>query len=339
MCRNIRNRAGVRVLLACSLAKVHNPGIDIRKPYTEIGDSDCYSGRTHDEAYVTEFITKHELPCNPTTAFLTPALRNRNITLTPEIDLVGRPAQVYEYVLKLLDDVYSNRISAQDLLAETIRCLLVFKKENKQRIEALLSNLKSAREGVPLSAEAIVTLIQQHLDCRGSSRLPVLIVVAAYKAAEKYLREQVLPLRSHTAADQQTGALGDLEITLADDNAVVTSYEMKMKRVTKEDIDRAVQKIRQHGETIDNYIFVTTDVIEEQVREYAASMYELTGGIEVVVLDCTGFLRHFLHLFHRLRMQFLQEYQQLVLAEPDSAVSQPLKEAFLALRQAAESGE
>jgi DNA adenine methylase len=33
----------------------------------------------------------------------------------------------------------------------------------------------------------------------------------------------------------------------------------------------------------------------------------------------------------------LEAYQQLVLAEPDSAVSQPLKEAFLALRQASES--
>ena len=31
--------------------------------------------------------------------------------------------------------------------------------------------------------------------------------------------------------------------------------------------------------------------------------------------------------------------QELVLAEPESAISQPLKEAFLALREAAESGE
>jgi len=31
--------------------------------------------------------------------------------------------------------------------------------------------------------------------------------------------------------------------------------------------------------------------------------------------------------------------QELVPAEPESAVSQPLKEAFLALRQATESGE
>jgi hypothetical protein len=143
----------------------------------------------------------------------------------------------------------------------------------------------------------------------------------------------------HAAADEQTGALGDLEITLIGDDQVITSYEMKMKRVTHEDIDRALQKIMHSGKSIDNYIFITTDVIEDEVKEYAASMYEKTGGIEMVVLDCVGFLRHFLHLFYRLRGAFLLAYQNLVLSEPESAVSQPLKEAFLALRQAAESGE
>lgn len=67
-------------------------------------------------------------------------------------------------------------------------------------------------------------------------------------------------------------------------------------------------------------------------------MYEKTG-VEMVVLDCIGFLRHFLHLFYRLRMRFLEAYQELLLAELESAVSQPLKEAFLALRQAAETQE
>lgn len=43
-----------------------------------------------------------------------------------------------------------------------------------------------------------------------------------------------------------------------------------------------------------------------------------------------------LHLFYRLRMSFLEAYQELVLVEPGSTVSQPLKEAFLAMRQAAE---
>jgi hypothetical protein len=120
---------------------------------------------------------------------------------------------------------------------------------------------------------------------------------------------------------------------------VVTVYEMKLKRVTTDDIDRAVQKLLTKTPRIDNYLFITTEPIEDRVREYAASMYEKTAGAELAVLDCLGFLRHFLHLFHRLRMDFLNAYQALLLVEPDSSVPQLLKEAFLTLRQAAEADE
>ncbi len=113
---------------------------------------------------------------------------------------------------------------------------------------------------------------------------------------------------------------------------------MKMRRVTQNDLDQAIQKVNRSGGQVNHYIFITTEPIDENIEIYAATLYELTSGIEFVVLDCIGFLRYFLHLFHRLRGQFLDEYQKLLLAEPESAVSQPLKEAFLVLRQAAESG-
>ena len=341
ICRNPQNRAGARLLLACLLAKVYKPNLDIRKPYTQINDSDCYSGRTYDEAYITGFINKYELPCNSTTAFLTPALRNRNIVLTPEVNLVGRPAILYNIVLQLLDDIYQERVSPENLLAETIRLLIIVRNEKQQRIASLLADLRTLKNAIPLSAEAILKLIEQHLNCRNSSRLPVLIVAAAYQAASDYLQLQqsALPLSSHNAADEQTGALSDVEITLLNDENIITCYEMKMKRVTVEDINRALQKIRDSQQRIGNYIFITTDTIEISVQEYAVDIYEQTGGIEVVVLDCISFLRHFLHLFHRLRMNFIEAYQQLVLDESESAVSQALKEAFLALRQAAESGK
>ncbi|MEH2149180.1 restriction endonuclease, SacI family [Nostoc sp.] len=335
--RYVGNRAVVHLLLACSLAAVHRGNVDIRKPYTEIGTPDAYSGRYYDESYITAFINQHELPCNFSTAFLTPALRNRNITLTPAVNLVGRPPKLYEAALQLLDDVHQGRITAEELLAQTIRCLIIARNEKRQRMETLLADLKKSEDAIPLSAEEIITLLKQHLACRGSSRLPVLIVAAAYQVAEQYIGERFLPLKSHNAADEQTGALGDLEITLVDDEKVITSYEMKTRRVTLADIDRTLQKINSTGKRVDNYIFITTDAIEEGIQEYASSMYDRTDGIEIVVLDCISFVRHFLHLFHRLRSQFLSAYQQLVLTEPDSAVSQPLKEAFLALRQAAES--
>ena len=336
--RNTQNRAGARFILACALAKAHDPDVDIRKPYTEIGDPDCYSGRTYDESFITDFVMSNDLPCNATTAFLTPALRNRNAVLTPGTDLVGRPASVYLAALQLLDDVYMGKISATELLTETVRWLLVVRNEQRQRMESLLTALKATRGETILSAEEIIALVGQHLKLKKTSRLPVLIVAAAYRAAQDHLGERALPLQRHTAADKQTGALGDVEITLVNDDAVITSYEMKTRRVTKTDIEHAITKIIESKHRIDNYIFITTEKIEENTAEYAASIYHQIG-VEIVVLDCIGLLRHFLHLFYRLRVQFLEFYQELLLSEPQSAVSQPIKEAFLAMRQAAESLE
>ena len=204
---NPQNRACVRFILACSLAKIHLPEVDIRKPYTEIGDHDAYSGRTYDERYVLDFVLEHELPCNMTTAFLTPAFRNRNITLTPDIDLVGRPPAVYTATLQLLDAVHSERLSAEDLLAETLRWLVIIRDEKRDRMRSLLAALKASKGTTSLSAEGIISLIEQHAKLKNSSRLPVLIVAAVYKAAQDFLGEQVLPLESHNAADKQTGAL------------------------------------------------------------------------------------------------------------------------------------
>lgn len=335
--RNLKNRAGVRLLMACLLAKLHRPEVDVRKPYTEIGDPDAFSGRTYDERYITAFINEHNLPCNNTTAFLTPALRNRNVTLTKNLNLVGKPPQLYQFVLELLDDVSNNQVTPNDLLAETIRWLIIDRNEKQLRLETLLQELKTTEGALPLPSEDIVNLIEKHLSLKGTSRLPVLIVAAAYQSAQEYLGERVLALQPHTAADFQTGALGDVEITLSGDNKVITSYEMKNKRVTNEDIDRALQKLATTGRRIDNYIFVTTEIIDQQVQDYARTLYQETGGTEFVILDCVGFIRHFLHLFHRLRSKFLETYQSMILAEPQSSISQPVKEAFLAMRRTAET--
>ncbi|MDW8404341.1 restriction endonuclease, SacI family [Chloroflexus sp.] len=336
VCRLVSNRACARLLMACLLAKIDRPDVDPRKPYTAIGDPDAFSGRSYDEKFITRFIYENRLPLNSTTAFLTPAFRNLDKPLTTDLELVGRPRRVYKETLQLLDDVYQSKITAEELLTEVIRILLLMRQENEARIHSLLAGF-SSDDSLPLSSEEIVSLIEQHLKCKNSSRLPVLIVAAAYNAIGKKLGEYVLPLQSHNAADQQTGSLGDVEICLENDSHVVTVYEMKTKQVTIDDINRALEKIASAKNRIHNYIFITTDVVSDEVKSYAAGCYEKTYGTEIAVLDCIGFLRHFLHFFHRSRAAFLDAYQYLVLNEPDSAVSRPLKEVFLALRQSAEA--
>jgi hypothetical protein len=339
VCRCTSNRAGVRLLMSCLLGKLDKPNVDPRKPYTEIGGTDCFSGRAYDEHHLTRFIDEHRLPVNPTTAFLTPTLRNIDQPLTTDRELVGRPRELYKKTLELLDDVAAQRIAADVLFVETVRVLMRLRDEKQARMTSLLDALQRTEGALPLSSEAIVTLISQHLACKNASRLPVLVVAAAYETAGARLSESMLPLNAHNAADRQTGALGDIEICLAGEDFVVTAYEMKRKRVTQDDIDAAVSKIDRAPSRIHNYLFVTTDAIDPLVAEYAATFYEKTDGTEIAILDCIGFLRHFLHLFHRIRGDYLNTYQTLVLNEPDSAVGQTLKEAFLALRQAAESSE
>ncbi len=229
--------------------------------------------------------------------------------------------------------------SAEDVLADTIRLLCVARDERKKRMKSLIESVGDSTDRMPLSAEEILTLIGQHLACRNTSRLPVLLIAAVYTAAKNKIGETISELFHHNAADRQTGALGDVQVCLVNDARVVTCYEVKQKRVSVEDIDLAVTKIASHTPKIDNYIFVTTETIDELVAEHARLTYRHLEGVEVAVMDCLGFVRHFLHLFHRIRGEFLDAYQKLILAEPDSAVSQPLKEAFLSLRQAAESDE
>ncbi len=290
-----------------------------------------------DERFIGSFVRKHQLDCNSTTAFLTPAFRNITTILTPDLTMAGNPPQVYEAALQLLTDVHTGKVSAEDVLAEAFRWLLIMKDERLLRLDQALESLKFSKAIVPLSSEDIVKLIEQHLASPYSSRLPVLAVAAAYKAAEQNLGEQLLPLQAHNAADLQTKSLGDVQIALADEDNVITVYEMKAKRVEIDDINIAVEKLKKLNYRIDNYIFITTDEVSLEVKKYASSVYKRTGGMEFVVLDCLEFIRHFLHLFHRIRIKFLDAYQELVLVEQDSAVRQELKIAFLALRHAYES--
>lgn len=221
-------------------------------------------------------------------------------------------------------------------MQEIIRILLVIKFEDELRMEQLIADLQQADDILPLASEEIVMLLTQHQNCKGTSRLPVLMVASAYQTVKKQIGEVNNLLEAHNAADKQTGSIGDVEITLTNDDRIVTCYEMKDKRVTKTDIDVALQKLSKAKNKIDNYIFITTDIIEIEVIEYTKSLYEKTG-VEFAILDCIGFIRHFLHFFHRQRNNFLNIYQSMVLNEPTSSVSQPLKEAFLALRRAAEA--
>jgi len=213
ICQCTTNRSVARFLLACLLAKLHKPEVDIRKPYTEIGDADCYSGRTYDEQFVAEFITKYDLPLNATTAFLTPAFRTKNQPIDANTTLVGKPKEVYTALVSLLQDVQHERLPAESCLTEVIRQLVVARDSRRKNIEQLLASVNRRTEA--LTAQQIVEIVAEHLRQPRSSRLPVLVVAAVYEVIAEIAGKTPRGLLPHTAADIRTGALGDLEIVLS----------------------------------------------------------------------------------------------------------------------------
>ena len=152
ICRNEQNKAGIRFILACSLAKIDNPLVDIRKPYTEIEGTDTYSGRAYDEQYIQSFVLAHKLPCRPTTAFLTPAWHNNNRILTPDLVISGRPPHLYVACLQLLTDMQTGHVTSADVLAETLRMFVIIRNEQSARMDSLIASLRTRLKTSPQSS-------------------------------------------------------------------------------------------------------------------------------------------------------------------------------------------
>jgi hypothetical protein len=334
ICRCERNKAPIRFVMSGLLSKIEDPAIDLHKPYSAMGEH-SYKGRVNDEDIIQPFIHKYALPCNQTTAYLTPAFRTIETPLTKQLFINCRPKEVYYDMMDVIEYIEIHPDDSYKALSEIIRLLLVIKAENDERISQLRKALSIDKSSLELSSEEITNLLIQHLKCRGSSRLPVLVIASAYEAVKDLIQEEHKPLYPHNAADSQTGSLGDIEIITKNNDSIVTCYEIKKKRVTTDNVNVCVEKLAKNKNKIDNYIIITTDVIDREVSEYAATIYNEIG-IEIVILDCIGFINHFLHFFHRYRTIFLNNYQEMVLSEPESSVSQPLKEAFLNLRRVAE---
>lgn len=328
------NRAPARLVLACALAKAHRPELDATEPYTEIRSGRSFSGRRYDEEYVADLLPAHRLPLNPTTAFLTPTLRNANKPLRSTTVFEGRPRQVYQDAAFVLESLEAGTANAEDVLAQALAELFALRDEREAALGAALSAGGGAGT---LSTEDVLTLLEQHLSSKRASRLPVLVVAALYRTLGALAGEQALTLGAHNAADARTGILGDIEVeVLAAPGRPATVYEVKARPVTLGDVQHAARKVAAAVTPPENYLFVTTHPIEREVSDFARTLHDRTG-VEFAVLDALSFARHLLHFFHRHRLTFLNAYQELLLAEPDSAVRPELKTAWLALRRSAES--
>lgn len=114
------------------------------------------------------------------------------------------------------------------------------------------------------------------------------------------------------------------------------AYEVKDRPVTRADLEVALEKIaRQADGELQQYIFFgTAKAAGDAVSELLSPLYTETG-IDFLQLDCVEFVRHFLSIFHMARESFIEGFQLAIEAESNSAISDTVKIAVLAILQEA----
>lgn len=138
---------------------------------------------------------------------------------------------------------------------------------------------------------------------RGASRLPTLAMYAIYQCLMSELGRfegrALKHLEDHSAADAQTGALGDIEV-VNEDGTVYEVLEIKHKLVvTKEMVISARKKIQ--GSRIDRY-YILTDSHEhepsEEVRNEVAIVEERLG-CQMIVNGIVPTIKYYLRLLRK----------------------------------------
>lgn len=173
----------------------------------------------------------------------------------------------------------------------------------------------------------ITDLFEQHSfykykDSKGASRLPVLALYAIYtvliKEVKRYEGKHLNELQAHSAADSQTGSIGDIEIA-NDDGSIFEAVEVKHEiPITVALIDSAKQKIR--GSQVERYYILTTykDHTPSDDLIAAADQVEKLLGCQMIINGVIPSIRYYLRLITNPG-KVIPEYVKLL--ETDSAIS------------------
>lgn len=154
----------------------------------------------------------------------------------------------------------------------------------------------------------ITSFFEEHFNyhyrnSRGVSRLPTLAMYAIYQCLMSELGRfegrELKPLEDHSAADAQTGALGDIEV-VNEDGTVYEVLEIKHKLVvTKEMVISAKKKIQ--GSRVDRY-YILTDSHEhepsEEVRK-EVTIVEERLGCQMIVNGIVPTIKYYLRLLRK----------------------------------------
>jgi DNA (cytosine-5)-methyltransferase 1 len=227
-------------------------------------------------------------------------------------------AHVKNEFLAIFDEIEEKSQSAFDALVYLIYKQII----RREEVKIALSIPKTKDIGM------IVELFRSHFfrpykGSKGASRLPVLALHAIYTVMVPQLRrysgKTVLKLHAHSAADSQTGSVGDIEISTEVDGKIFEAVEVKHSLIIDEPIAIGVQT-KVMDKFIDRYYILTThsncepDEAAKKIIQNIKSVY----NCQVIANGVIPTIRYYFRLLDDPSVVFL-EYVKLL--QDDKSIS------------------
>lgn len=243
-------------VITCLAIKAARPVVDVRYHQVQI-QSDTTRGagfnfRGVSEDAVYPWLSRHRFD-GAKSGWQTRTLeRPKPYTMTYD-ENIGR---IKNEFLTVFDEVETKEQSAMDALI-----YLTYKQVIKREQSKITLSVPKIQD-----IAAIVELFRSHFfydykASKGASRLPVLALHATYSVLvtelRRYKGKTLRTLQEHSAADSQTGSLGDIEVVEDENGAVFEAVEVKHGLQITEAIAADVQQ-KVMDKAVERYYILTT---------------------------------------------------------------------------------
>lgn len=257
-------------LLGIALVRLQDQTINLRLPYVNQGPN-AYNGRDLDERVINPFLQQHRIPSSRGPYL---AMFRRDFRFEISRRDGQRNKAAFDAFLELITALEGMTENA-DIRAFTAYLLYRFAKL-REAAEVPLARLQR------ISFDQYESLITSLLNTPSGGRLPVILVVAAFRTIKDYFGlDWVIDFQGINVADGPTGVGGDITITQG--GHIVFAAE-----VTERPLERARvvatfnTKIAPHG--IEDYLFfVRLETLAEDARQQARQYF--AQGHEVNFLE------------------------------------------------------
>ena len=216
--------------------------------------------------------------------------------------------------LSILDAVANERVKAVEVLAAFFRLELAELLSREQSAEWL------AKHGAAndVSIMKIIEALAAHFKLPRSARLPVLAIQSIYVAMmphiARYSDLTLSELSEHSAADENTGAIGDIEVKDADGD-VFEGVEVKHGVVIDDNVvRRSCEKVK-HSTASRYYILSTSPrvTVTDDGMTLISSL-QREHGCQLVINGVLPTIKYYLRLLDK-PADFLDAYQGFLVAD------------------------